>query len=58
MLHPGIRRDSKIYPYMHYKINGEDALASPMNTIQAYAQTDQSNITIQASKPNILIQEK
>lgn len=58
MTHPAIRRDDKIYPYMNYQINWEDKLASPINTIQAYAQTNQNRITIQARKPNILTQEK
>jgi len=58
MISPGIRRDNIIYPYMHYKINGDNKIASTLNTIQAYAQTHQNNIRIQATKPNMLTQQK
>ncbi len=58
MLHPAMRIDGKIYPYIHYKINGTNKIASTTNTIHAYAQTQQNTITIKATRPNILSQQK
>lgn len=58
MVSPGIRRDGKIYPYMHYKVHASEPLTSPMNTIQAYAQIQQNYIAIQSTKPSILTQQK
>lgn len=58
MIHSGIRRDGKIYPYMTYRIHTDERLASSINTVHAYAQVQQTYISIQATKPSILSTQK
>lgn len=58
MVHNAIRRDGKIYPYIQYRINTDTHIATPMNTIQAYAEIGNTIMHIQTIKPNTLTQQK
>lgn len=58
MINPSQRRDAKIYPYMTYRINTDQSIATPINTIKSYAQINQSYISIESNKPSPLTKQK
>lgn len=58
IVNPPIRRDSKIYPYLQYHINTDTKIATPMNTIQAYAEIDNTVVNMQTNKPSTLTKQK